>query len=157
MSVPHMRDGFWLKWLNFIYHIKKWLQINYKCKKQPQKFHLKVKKSSIVVKHAYSGDEIDLYSCCCLKHLWSQQKCHNLHNVLNVIFAFVQRTVQASLRIFLQIKVIVDGVKFNSHDSGSHIQKSMLQKALYEWLLLLLSLLLLLLLNEYWRKILISW
>ena len=32
----------------------------------------------------------------------------------------VQRTAQTSFRIFLQTRIIVDGAKFSSHDSGSH-------------------------------------
>ena len=46
-------------------------------------------------------------------------KCHNLHNV-ELIFESVQRTAQTSFRIFLQTRLMMDGVKFNSHDSGGH-------------------------------------
>ena len=60
-----------------------------------------------------------MYSCCCLKHGYSNSKCHNLHDV-QLIFVSVQRTAQTSFRIFLQIKVMVDGAKFNSHDNGGH-------------------------------------
>ena len=47
------------------------------------------------------------------------QNVYNLHNV-QLIFVSVQRTVQTSFRIFLQTRIIVDGAKFNSHDSGGH-------------------------------------
>ena len=86
---------------------------------QKEKFLLKVKKLLIFVKHAYGGDEATLNSCCCLKHGYSKPKCHNLHNV-QLIFVPVQRTAQTSFRNFLQTRVIVDGAKFNSHDSGGH-------------------------------------
>ena len=53
------------------------------------------------------------------KHGYSKPKCHNLHNV-QLIFVSVQRTAQTSFRIFLQTRKMVDGAKFNSHDSGGH-------------------------------------
>ena len=40
-----------------------------------------MKKSSIFVKHAQSGDEANLHSCYCSKHGYCKSKCHNLHNV----------------------------------------------------------------------------
>ena len=53
----------------------------------------------------------------------SKPKCHNLHNV-QLIFVSVQRTAQLiSFRIFLQTRKMVDGAKFNSHDSGGHFKK----------------------------------
>ena len=81
------------------------------------KFLLKVKKSSIFVKH---GDNANLYSCC-LKHGYSKPKCHNLHNV-QLIFVYIQRTAKTSFGIFLQTRTMVDGAKFNSHGSGSHFK-----------------------------------
>ena len=60
------------------------------------------------------------------KHGYSKPKCHYLHDVqlFFVIILCVQRTTQTSFRIFLQTKIMVDGAKFNSHDSGSHFNKS---------------------------------
>ena len=69
-----------------------------------------------------SGDEANMYSCCCLKHSYSKPKCHNLHNV-QLIFVSVQRTAKTSSRIFLQTRIMVDGAKFNNHDSGGHFLK----------------------------------
>ena len=86
------------------------------------KFLLKVRKPSIFVKHAWSGDEANLYSWCCLKCDNSKPKCHNLYNV-QLIFESVEKTAQTSFRMFLQIRIMVDGVKFNSHDSGGHFWK----------------------------------
>ena len=63
--------------------------------------------------------EAILYSCCSLKHGYSKPKCHNLHNV-KLIFASVKKTAQTSIRIFLQTKIMMDGAKFNSHNSGGH-------------------------------------
>ena len=55
-------------WLNFIYQIKiDCLFTN--TKRKIQKFLLKVKKSSIFVKHAESGDEANLYSFYSVKQL----------------------------------------------------------------------------------------
>ena len=66
-----------------------------------------------------------MYSCCWLEpgleHGYSKPKCHNLHNV-QLFFVSVQRTAQTSFRIFLQTRIMVDGAKFNSHDSGSHFK-----------------------------------
>ena len=39
------------------------------------------------------------------------------------ILVSVQRTALSSFRIFLQTRIIVDGAKLSSHDSGSHISK----------------------------------
>ena len=36
------------------------------------------------------------------------------------MFVPIQRTAQTSFRIFLQARIMVDGAKFNSHDSGGH-------------------------------------
>ena len=54
-----------------------------------------------------------------LKHGYSKPKCHNLHNV-QLIFVSDLRTVQTSLRIFLQTRIKLAVAKFNSHDSGGH-------------------------------------
>ena len=56
------------------------------------------------------------------KHDYSKPKCHNLHNV-QLMFESVQRTAQTSFRIFLQTRIMVDGAKFNSHDSGGRFKK----------------------------------
>ena len=86
-------------WPNFIYHVKiDCLFTN--TKRQIQKF-LTVKKSLIFVKHAESVDEVNLYSCCCLKHGYSKPKCHHIYNV-QLIIVSVQRTAYTSFRIFLQ-------------------------------------------------------
>ena len=39
---------------------------------------------------------------------------------VQLIFVFVQRTAQTSSGIFLRTEIMVDGAKFNSHDSGDH-------------------------------------
>ena len=57
-----------------------------------------------------------------LKRGYSKPKRHNLHNV-QLIFVSVHRTAQTSFRIFLQARMMVDGAKFNSHDSGGHFLK----------------------------------
>ena len=67
--------------------------------------------------HKLSGGEANLYSCCCLKHGNFKPKCNNFHNV-QLIYVSVQRTAQTSSRSFLLTRIIVDGAKFNSHDSG---------------------------------------
>ena len=108
-------------WLNFIVHVKIDCYFTNTKRKIP-KFPLKVKKLSIFVKHASNRDEANLYSCCCLKHGYSKPKCNNLYNV-QLIYVSVPRTAQTSFRIFLQTRIIVDGVKFNSHDSDSAIFK----------------------------------
>ena len=41
----------------------------------------------------------------------------------SVDFVSVQITAQTSIRIFLPTRIMVDGAKFNSHDSGSHFKK----------------------------------
>ena len=82
----------------------------YKYKQKKSKVPPKVKKSLIFVKHTQSGDEANLYSCCCLKHGYFKPKCHNLH-IVKLIFVSVQRAVQISFRIFLQTRLMVDGVK----------------------------------------------
>ena len=51
-----------------------------------------------------------------------------IYIIFILIFVSVQRTAQTSLKIFLQIRVMVDGAKFNGHDSGSHFLKSCLLK-----------------------------
>ena len=57
-------------------------------------------------------------------------------------FISVQRTEQASFRIFFRTRIMVDGaIEFNSHDNGSHFKKSTLK-------------------NGYWKKysyILVKW
>ena len=53
------------------------------------------------------------------KHGYSKPKCRNSHNV-QLMFVSVQRTAQTSFKNFLQTMIIVDGAKFNSHDSGGH-------------------------------------
>ena len=73
-----------------------------------------------------TGDDANLYTFCFLKHGYSKPNCHNLHNFqsdVQLIFVSVQRTAQTNFRIFLQIRIIVDGAKFNSHDSGGHFQE----------------------------------
>ena len=97
---------------------KNWMLI-YKYKKKNSKFLSKSEEIINFVKHALSGDEANLYSCCCLKHGYSKPKCHNLHNV-QLIFGSVQRTAQTGFRIFLHTRIMVDGNKFSSHDSGGH-------------------------------------
>ena len=60
---------------------------------------------------------------------YSKPKCHNLQNV-ELIFVCVQKTTQTGLRIFLQTRM-VDGAKFNCHDSGSYYvacQKSLMKE-----------------------------
>ena len=114
-------------WLYFIYQVKlianlqiqkNWLLI-YKYKKKYSKIPSEVKKSPIFVKHVQSGDEANLYSCCCLKYGYSKPKCCNFHND-QLIFVSVQRTAQTSFRTFLQTRIIMNGAKFNSHDSDGH-------------------------------------
>ena len=61
-------------------------------------------------------------SCDPLKHGYSKTKCHNLHNV-QLIFVSVQITAQISFRICLRTRIMVDGAKINSHDSGGHFYK----------------------------------
>ena len=56
---------------------------------------LKVKISSICVKHALSGNEANLHSCCCLEHGYSKPKCHNLHNVHLILYHFKELHKQA--------------------------------------------------------------
>ena len=77
-----------------------------------------MKKSSSFVKHTLSGDEDNLYLCCCFKHGYSKPKCQNLHNV-QLLFASVQRAAQISFRIFFKTRIMVDVAKFDSHDSDS--------------------------------------
>ena len=52
--------------------------------------------------------------CCCLKHDYFKAKCHNLHNC-QLILVSVQKTIQISVRIFTQTRVIVDGAKFSRY------------------------------------------
>ena len=63
------------------------------------------------------GDEANLYLCCCLKRGYSKPKCQNVHNV-QLILVSVQRTAQTSFRILIKTRIMVDGAKSNSHDSG---------------------------------------
>ena len=63
-----------------------------------------------------------MHSCCCLKHDYCKPKCHNLHNV-QLISVSVLKTAQTSFIIFLHARIMVDGAKFNSHDSDSHFKK----------------------------------
>ena len=37
-----------------------------------------------------------------------------------LFFVSVQRTVQASFKLSLQTRIMVDGAKFKSHDSGGY-------------------------------------
>ena len=41
-----------------------------------------------------------------------------IYIMFSYFFVSVQRTAQTSFRIFLQTRIMVDGAKFNSHDSG---------------------------------------
>ena len=59
---------------------------------------------------------------------FSQPKCHHLHNI-QFIFVSVQRTALTSDKIFLQIRIMVDGAKFNSHDSDGHFKSRLLKMA----------------------------
>ena len=59
-------------------------------------------------------------SCYCLKYGYSKPKCHILYNV-QLFFVSVQRTAQTIFRTFLQSRIMVDGAKFKSHDSGGHL------------------------------------
>ena len=45
------------------------------------------------------------------------------------IFVSVQRTAQTSFKTFLQTRIMVDGAKFNSHDSGGHFKSRYLKMA----------------------------
>ena len=53
----------------------------------------------------------------------SKPKCRNLHNV-QLVFVSVKKQKQRSIIIFIQTRIMVDGAKFNIHDSGSHFKKS---------------------------------
>ena len=46
-----------------------------------------MKKSSIFVEHALSGDEANLYSCCYLKYGYFEPKCQNKHNFQLILVA----------------------------------------------------------------------
>ena len=69
-----------------------------------------------------------LFSLCPLFHFcWKWGVRHSLSFAIpqlspnvQLIFVYIQRTTQTSFRIFLQTRIIVDGAKFNSHDSGGH-------------------------------------
>ena len=76
-------------------------------------------KSSTFVKHALCGNEVNLYSCCCLKHGYFRPKCHILHDS-QLIFVSVQRTAQTNFKLFLQTRMMEDDAKFSSHESGGH-------------------------------------
>ena len=52
----------------------------------------------------------------------------NLHN-FQLISVSVQSTAQMSFKIFLQTRITVDGVKFSSHNSGSHFKSQLLKIA----------------------------
>ena len=52
-------------------------------------------KKPIVVKHAQSGDEANLCSCCCLRHGFFAPKYDNLYD-FQLILVSVQRTAQIS-------------------------------------------------------------
>ena len=106
--------------MNFIHYVKKWSLI-YEYKWKIQKFPLKMEESSFFVKRALNGDEANLYSCCCLKHAYSKPKCYNLYDI-QLIFVYVVRTAKTSFRIILQTRMMVDDVKFNSHDNDSHFK-----------------------------------
>ena len=66
---------------------ERWFLVN---KYKIQEFLKKVKKSSFFVKHAQTGDEVNKYSCCCLRNGYSKPKCHNLH-IGHLIFVSVQK------------------------------------------------------------------
>ena len=73
------------------------------------------------------GDEANFYSCCCSKHDYSKPKCHNLEaTYVQLYFVSVQiKNFTNKLQKFpppgfLQTRIMVDGAKFNSHDSGGH-------------------------------------
>ena len=79
----------------FIYHVK--IDCHFtNTKRKKSEIPLTVKKSSVFVKHAWSGDEVNMYSCCCLKHGYSKPKCHNLHNVRLIWYLFKELHKQAS-------------------------------------------------------------
>ena len=48
----------------------------------------------------------------------------NLNIIIYITFSYflvsIQRTAQTSFKIFPQTRIIVDGPKFNSHDSSGH-------------------------------------
>ena len=54
--------------------------LTYKYEKKNSKIPSKSEEIVNFVKHA-CRDVANLYSCCCLQHGYSKQKCHNLHNV----------------------------------------------------------------------------
>ena len=76
---------------------------------------MKVKESPIFVKHAKSGGETNLYSHCCFKHVYSEPKCHNLHNVLLFFFIYISKELykQASEFSSNLEKWWLHGAKFN--------------------------------------------
>ena len=57
-----------------------------------------MKKSSICVKHAYSGDKVNLFLCCKLKHDYFKPKCHNLHNFKLILVSFQRISLQTADR-----------------------------------------------------------
>ena len=78
-----------------------------------------MRKSFIFVKHAQSGDEANLHSLIVENMVILHQNVI-VYIMLSYFLVSVQRTAQTSLRIFLQTSIMVDGAKFNSHDSGGH-------------------------------------
>ena len=66
-----------------------------------------------------------------LKHGYSKPKCHNLQDV-QLIFVSVPKNCTNKLQNFLQTRIMVDGAKFNSHDSGSHFKKSTFQNGYWK-------------------------
>ena len=62
-----------------------------------------MEKSSILVKHALSGDEANLHSCCRLKYDYFKPKCHKtLHNC-QLLVVPVQRTAETSFKVMMSI------------------------------------------------------
>ena len=104
-------------WLNFIMQL-----LIYKYKKENLKIPSENEEIIIFFLNAQSGDEANLYSCCCFKHGHFKSKCHKLHN-FQLLLVSVQSTAQKSFRIFLETGIILGGAKFSSHDSGSHFLK----------------------------------
>ena len=91
--------GYWTVFQNFLFgwisFIKKNLVAYLHTKRK--KILLRVT-PSIFVKHAQSGDEANLSSCCCLKYLYSKLKCHNLHKV-QLIFCICPKNCTNKLQI----------------------------------------------------------
>ena len=47
-----------------------------------------------------------------------------IYILLIFLYWSVQKTAQTSFKIFLKTRIMMDGAKLNSHDSGSHFWKS---------------------------------